>query len=282
MQHFGLASVCILLLIISQPASADDASDLKRLLEDLKAPVAELAAWPELKPSSGAAFRAKNAVYVRLPEWPTGGQVTFPRLNSRTRQVFLLGESRAELNLRPEVDHWVIMLPKAKPNNWSNIILVETLDPPHLPETPEHVAPQADGGFVLPAHKAITHGEKLRFEPQPHKNTVGYWTNPEDWAQWYIDVPKPGEYELHILQGCGKGHGGSDVSIHVRSTAEPSKTKSRVKFVVKETGHFQNFVLWHIGQITIGEEGPYTLEIRPDRLAKGAVMDVREVRLVPK
>ena len=89
-------------------------------------------------------------------------------------------------------------------------------------------------------------------------------------------------YNVQILQGCGKGHGDSHVSIHVRPVGEPPKSTARVKFVVKETGHFQNFVRCDIGEVSIAAKGVYRVEIRPDRLAKGAVMDVRAVRLVPK
>jgi hypothetical protein len=53
-----------------------------------------------------------------------------------------------------------------------------------------------------------------------------------------------------------------------------------LRFVVQDTGHFQNFVSRELGRVVLKEAGHYTLEIRPERLAKNAVMDVREVRLV--
>jgi hypothetical protein len=53
-----------------------------------------------------------------------------------------------------------------------------------------------------------------------------------------------------------------------------------LRFVVKDTGHFQNFVPRELGNIEFKAAGHHTLEIRPIRLAKNAVMDVREVRLV--
>ena len=52
-------------------------------------------------------------------------------------------------------------------------------------------------------------------------------------------------------------------------------------FTVEDTGHFQNFVEKTAGTIMIGKAGDYALEIRAVRKAKGAVMDVRQVRLDP-
>jgi len=49
---------------------------------------------------------------------------------------------------------------------------------------------------------------------------------------------------------------------------------------VEDTGHFQNFVERAAGTIKI-EKGESRLELRALKKAKGAVMDVRQVKLVP-
>ena len=51
----------------------------------------------------------------------------------------------------------------------------------------------------------------LRFEPLPHKNTLGFWVRADDWASWEFDVTQPGEFAVEALDGCGKGSGGSTV-----------------------------------------------------------------------
>lgn len=238
--------------------------------------------WPELKPSRGIAFRDDSAVYLAFDKVPSGAKFVFPRLNNPTKRVYLLGKPETELSLRPDVKEWIITLPKELPQGAEPLIVVQTIGRPHLPTTPQRIKPTDQGLLVLPAHKALTHGEKLRYEPQPHKNTVGYWTHPKDFAQWFIEVPQPGEYDLHVLQGCGKGQGGSHVSIQVRSSGSDVRSTAAIAFTVKETGHFQNFVRRKVGSVSIRQAGLHTVEIRPDRLANKAVMDVREVRLVPK
>ena len=50
---------------------------------------------------------------------------------------------------------------------------------------------------------------------------------------------------------------------------------------VFETGHFQIFVPRRIGRATIAAPGVQALSVRPVRKRAAAVMDVREVRLIP-
>ena len=121
--------------------------------------------------------------------------------------------------------------------------------------------------------KAKTHGEKLRYEPEQVKNTLGYWTNPADWAEWEFQVTRPGKYEIHLWQGCGTGCGGSEIGIE---TAGQTVTSN-----VEETGHFQNFKERVVGQVNFAETGPQRLEVRVRKMAGPAVMDLRLVVLTP-
>ncbi|MDA1051873.1 MAG: hypothetical protein O3C40_15510 [Planctomycetota bacterium] len=268
------------------PAAEDARTELADWIKTTDGTVEELAAWPGLEIDDGVAFRTKGAVYLKLADWPASNKVAFPRLNNPTKNVYLLGKPDAELKLTPEPSKWIIDLPKTLPAGARPVVVVKTIGTPHLPRVPERIAADDAGVLIMPAHKAVTHGEMLRYEPQPHKNTVGYWTKPADWAQWHLEVKRAGKYTLHILQGCGKGQGGSEVGIHLRlaTEGEPAADplpEPALRFVVQDTGHFQNFVPRELGHIELKAPGYYTLEIRPARLAKNAVMDVREVRLVP-
>jgi arylsulfatase A-like enzyme len=134
--------------------------------------------------------------------------------------------------------------------------------------------PQGPDGIVnLPAKTAQVHGLMLRFEPLPHKNTLGYWVRADDWASWEFQIAKPGAFRLEILQGCGNGSGGSEVEFEVASQTIP--------VTVQETGGFQNFVRREIGTVKIDQPGRYTLTVKPRKKPGAAVMDLREVRLVP-
>ncbi len=150
-------------------------------------------------------------------------------------------------------------------------LVLPFLLPGLMAETP--VAP-----INLHARDAITHGTMLLYEPATNKNCLGYWTNPADFAEWKFQVARPGAYEIELWQGCGKGQGGSEVLVQV-SGADGLLTESR--FVVEETGHFQIFIPRKLGRVDFAQAGEYSLFIRPQKKQAGAVMDVRQVNLIP-
>jgi hypothetical protein len=122
----------------------------------------------------------------------------------------------------------------------------------------------------LEARDAKVKGTKLKYEEPPHKDTLGFWVNAEDTASWTFQAPTAGTYRLTVLQGCGKGNGGSTVAVEAGA--------SRCEFTVEETGHFQRFVPREVGKLTL-VAGENTLTVRPVKKAKAAVMDLRRVIL---
>lgn len=234
----------------------------------------EVRPWEELQPSSGDAFRAKEVIYFKLGAWPASGHLSFPRLNNPNRRVYLLGDpEETGLKLTQSPQTWTVHLPEQLPPGAFPCCVFEVVGEPYLPVEPRVILQAADGRVTLAAHDAVTHGEKLFYEPQPHKNTLGYWVVVTDWAEWHVDIREPGTFDVDILQGCGKRHGGSDVDFILG--------KSRMTFQVEDTGNFQNFKQRRVGRLHVDEPGRYRLEVRPQNIARKAVMDLRKVELVP-
>lgn len=132
---------------------------------------------------------------------------------------------------------------------------------------------QKDGVVVLPARTAEVHGTMLRYEPLPHKNTLGFWVRQEDWAHFEFDVSRPGHFQVEGLVGCGNGSGGSGVEFRVADQT--------LKFIVPETGGFQQFKRQDLGRVNLPAAARYRLEVRATSKPGPAVMDLREVKLVP-
>jgi len=130
-----------------------------------------------------------------------------------------------------------------------------------------------DGSVVCHARDVTIHGVRVRYEPNPKKNTVGYWTNERDTIFWEFTADRTGKYSVELLQGCGKGHGGSEVELRIG--------KQALRFIVEDTGHFQNFKPRVIGAVELPVAGGYRMDVKPIRKAKVAVMDIRQVRLIP-
>jgi arylsulfatase A len=134
--------------------------------------------------------------------------------------------------------------------------------------------PQAgDGTVTLPARTAEVHGVQVRYEPLPHKNTLGFWTRADDWVSWDFTLTRPGSFTVEILQGCGKGQGGSEVEFTLAGQT--------LLTTVEDTGHFQNFKARTVGTVKLDKAGRYTLTVKAKSKPGVAVMDLRSVTLKP-
>jgi len=138
---------------------------------------------------------------------------------------------------------------------------------PKAPLDPD-VKPGA-GCVILHARSAKVHGTKLKYEDPPHKDTLGFWVNPADWAEWEFEVPAAGTFEVIALVGCGKGSGGSEVELAVDGQA--------ITFKVEETGHFQRFVPRVVGSFKFDKPGKATLTLKAKSKPGAAVMDLRQI-----
>jgi hypothetical protein len=217
---------------------------------------------------------AAELVELLILRQPEGGVLQIPRLNNPIKVAYVRGDAaKSPLNLTPGVREWSIDVSRVPGGAVGQTVILETVGRPHVPTIPRIVGASPDGSIVLGAHDAVTHGENLRYEPQPHKNTVGYWTNKDDWCEWQCYIEQPGKYEVRILQGCGKDQGGSEVDVRIGDQS--------LAFTVEDTGHFQNFKERSLGTVTLAGPQVHSLQIRPRKKAAAAVMDVRQVRLIP-
>ena len=124
--------------------------------------------------------------------------------------------------------------------------------------------------IFLEARDAQVQAKKLKYEEPPQKDTLGFWVDPADTASWKFPVAQAGKYSVSVLQGCGKGSGGSTVALEAGA--------AKVEFTVEETGHFQRFVPREVGVLELAA-GDNTLTVRPLKKKGAAVMDLRRVTL---
>lgn len=139
-----------------------------------------------------------------------------------------------------------------------------------MDDADEGGSPSRRAFIRLPAADAVVAGEKLRYEPQPQKDTLGYWVNESDRAWWDIRLDEPGRYRVTVLQGCGAGQGGSTVAI--------DGGRSRLEFTVEETGHFQAFVPREVGTLDL-PLGEVRIGLAAVAKRAAAVMDLRQIVL---
>lgn len=223
------------------------------------------------------ATRDKTTLYLKI-DADVKGQVKIPRFAAALVDMSWQGSITDDgINLRPEPDHWVINW-KKRPAEDATLLIRFGSEPLMLVEV-KPIKKTGDGSFFLPAHLATTRGEKIRYEPQTFKNTVGYWVGTNDNATWTIQLDKPGRFNVAVLQGCGKGQGGSTASMTFQrhDNDEPDAT---LEFEVVETGHFQNFQWVQLGEVELQHAGEVQVVVAPKQIKKTALMDIRAIHLI--
>ena len=150
--------------------------------------------------------------------------------------------------------------------NFKSLVLVPTSEGKEIIQSGRNIS--------LHSRDSKVNGVTLRYEPAQKKQCLGYWSNPSDWASWDFIVKEPGDYTVTVRQGCGRGHGGSKVSI-ISGT-------QKLIFNAEDTGGFQNWKNIDIGSIKLKEPGLNILEVRPLDKKSVAVMDIQEIILTKK
>jgi|APGre2960657468_1045069.scaffolds.fasta_scaffold00532_13 hypothetical protein len=132
------------------------------------------------------------------------------------------------------------------------------------------VVQSEDLSITLQARDSIVHGRTLRYEYRPDKNTLGYWGNEKDWVSWDFELKKPGKFIVFVMHGSG---GGSEIEIAV--------DEQKLNWITKNTGGFHTFTFLEVGTLTLTKPGPLSLTLKPTKKVGGAIMDLRQVILIP-
>ncbi len=240
-----------------------DGVSIVPLLEGQNIPPRDTLYWhyPHYSPQGGRAGGAIRDGDYKLIEYYDSGR----------RELFHLATDVSESQNLIEREPEVAQRLAAKLASWLKQVDAQ-MPTPNPGFVPDEQA--ADGSITLAAETADVHGIMLRYEPLPHKDTLGFWVRQDDWASWDFVATTPGEFAVELLQGCGAGSGGSQIDIEV--------AEQKLTMTVEETGGFQQFVPRTIGSVKIDKPGRYTLTVKPHTKPGAAVMDLRSVRLLPR
>jgi hypothetical protein len=138
------------------------------------------------------------------------------------------------------------------------------------PTEPRKIAANKDGSITLPARHCTITGKNLAFMPE--WEALGFWRD-SDHASWDVDVPKAGAYDVYMEWSVDEKHAGNPFLIE----SGPHKLESKVPSSKK----WNTFRREKIGQITL-DAGPQTISLKPNGKFTTALMDLRDLRLIPK
>ncbi|HEV3146107.1 MAG TPA: PVC-type heme-binding CxxCH protein [Gemmataceae bacterium] len=131
------------------------------------------------------------------------------------------------------------------------------------------IKPEPGGSLKLAATQAEIYGPNLIFEKQ-YLN-LGYWSHQDDFAAWTVDVPAAGKYSVTLDYACENSNAGNTFVVETDGGQLLGK--------VAGTGTWDNYKSVNIGEITLAA-GQQRLSFRPTAPVKGALIDLRMIRLV--
>jgi hypothetical protein len=155
------------------------------------------------------------------------------------------------------------------------LVYVRGAGPRLVPKTfegnkPETVRPAADGSLKLTAFNGAIYGPSLVLEKQ--YGNLGDWSSPDDRAVWTVAVPAAGRYEVWLDYACDNGSSGNTFTLQAGRAQLTGK--------VAGTGKWDAYKQVQVGTLAL-EAGERTVTLRSEGPIKGALIDLRGIRLVP-
>lgn len=136
---------------------------------------------------------------------------------------------------------------------------------------PAVVRAGTDGTLTLQATACEVYGGDITFEAQ--FQNLGYWHGRDDCAVWTVDLAAPGSFTVELDFACATGAGGN--ACVLEGAAAP------LQVTVPDTGGWDRYQRLALGAIDL-PAGHTRLTLRPAGELRGALMDLREVRLTPR
>lgn len=136
---------------------------------------------------------------------------------------------------------------------------------------PALVVAAADGALELRAASGEIYGESIVLEPQ--FGNLGYWHSPRDEVVWSIELAQAGRFAIELDHACAPDSAGN------RFVLEAGE--ARVEGAIASTGGWDRYATLRAGEIDL-PAGRSRVRVRPVGGLRGALMDLRSVRLVPR
>jgi alpha-L-fucosidase len=214
-----------------------------------------------------------STLYLHVFNWPADGNLVVPGLQTPIKAAYLLSDgAKSALQASAQDEDMVVKLPSAAPDAIDSVVVLTFDGAPSV--LPFAVAPEADGSLSLRAADATIHGETAKYERGEKKNNIGMWTDSSDWVDWMVKTVKLGKYEVRVVYGCPENSAGSTYTVSV----DGQETHG----VVAPTASWDDYKTETIGTVSIDTPGRHSVSVKPTQKPSLAVMNLREVILLPK
>ncbi|HSU53878.1 MAG TPA: alpha-L-fucosidase [Candidatus Dormibacteraeota bacterium] len=233
------------------------------------------AASPFAKPLAWGRCTQKSSgkdtlLYLHVFNWPADGELLVPGLKNRVESAQLLpipAQAQSLLPVETADDGLVLTLPKNAPDPISSTILVRIAGPPDV--QPVALQQRRNGSVLLPANEANLHGHTFKYESGGALDNIGYWTTPEDWAEWEFQVKRPGKFAVSAV-----------IAAPASGAFELSLAGQTLRCAAPNTGSYTAFKSVPLGIMEVRNIGKAILAVRP--IENGwQPMNLKSIQLTP-
>jgi alpha-L-fucosidase len=205
-----------------------------------------------------------HILYLHVFDWPTDGRLLVP-LSNRIKRASLLVDPSTPLRTETGKDGTTIFLPSHAPDDISSTVIVKLDGAPEVLTVP--IVQNDDGSILLSANQAGLHGSQIQYEPS-HEN-LGYWFQPEDWADWTFRVNHPGKFIIT-----------AEVAAPAPTSFQISVAGQEFNCVAPVTADYIHYTPVQIGTVEIPAAADVTLAVHAVKDG-WQPMNLRAVKLQP-
>lgn len=209
-----------------------------------------------------------TTLYLHVFDWPVDGEILLPGLGNPAKSAWLLADTQKRLLPTESAGNGlVITVPKARPEAISTTLVLQIAGAPDIQAMT--IVQKRDGSITLPASEARLHGSTLQYESGGQLDNIGYWTTPDDWADWEFKINHPGEFALSAI-----------IAAPATGSFEISVAGQTLRCAAPNTGGYTTFTAANLGVVEIAAEGKTMLAVRP--IKDGwQPMNLKAIRLDP-
>ncbi|MCL5279472.1 MAG: hypothetical protein M1376_06160, partial [Planctomycetes bacterium] len=121
----------------------------------------------------------------------------------------------------------------------------------------------------LSAAKAIIHGEQIRYEVGPDRDNLGFWTKASDWAEWELEVKRPGRFRVT-----------AEIAALAPGRFQVALGDQKFDGTAPNTGDYGRFQKVEVGSVELTSSGKTSVAVRP--IPEGwQPMNLKALDLVP-
>ena len=194
-----------------------------------------------------------TTLYLHVFDWPHNGELLVPGLKNKIQSAYLLKRSflwHKHLATTAAENGLLIKVPAKAPDQISSTVVLKFKGAPEIVTEP--ILQKSDGSVMLPASEANLHGSTFQYESGAHHDNIGYWTDPNDWADWEFKVTKPGKFTVS-----------ADIAALATNSFEVSIASQKLYCAAPNTGAYVTFKAVQLGAVEILAAGNVTLAVRP-------------------